>query len=52
MGFVSWYKKTVKSKKKFVAAQNLEDWLPSLPLKTRKAKKKITVFFRDSFVLP
>jgi hypothetical protein len=38
-----WYKKAVMSKKKVIAARNLKKIGPSLPLKTRKAKKKIRV---------
>jgi len=38
-----WYKQTVIPKKKVIAARNLKDCLPSLPLKTRKQKTKITV---------
>jgi hypothetical protein len=37
---------------KFIAARNVKECLPSLPLKTRKEKKKIKVFSRDNFVLP
>ena len=42
-GFWFWYKMIVMTKKKVIAARNLKDCLPSLPLKTRKAKKKIKV---------
>ena len=36
-------------KKKVFAARNLKDCLPSLPLETGKAKKKITVFLSRQF---
>ena len=45
------YKKTLNPKKKVISARNLEDCLPSLPLKTRKAKNENQIFYRDSFVL-
>jgi hypothetical protein len=35
------------SKKKVIAARNLKDCLPSLPLKTRKQKKE-----KESFLSP
>jgi len=38
-------------KKKLIDTRNLKDCLPSLPLKTRKQKKKIKVFNRYNFVL-
>ena len=41
--------KTVMPKKEVIAARNLQDCLPSLPLKTRKAKKKIKVFLSRQF---
>jgi len=49
MEFLFWYKKTVMPKKKFIAARNLKDCLPNLPLKTRKAKEKIKVLFSRQF---
>jgi len=36
-------------KKKVFASRNLKDCLPSLPLKSRKAKKKIKVFLSRQF---
>jgi hypothetical protein len=36
--------KDSNAKKKVVAARNLKDCLPNLPLETGKAKKKIKVF--------
>ena len=41
-GFWFWYKKAVKEK--VFPARNLKDYLPNLPLKTGKGKKKIKVF--------
>jgi hypothetical protein len=32
-------------KKKYIAARDLKDCLPNLPLKTGKGKKKIKVFW-------
>jgi hypothetical protein len=50
--FRSDTKKKVVLKKKVFAARNHKDCLPSLPLKTRKQKKKIKVFNPDNFMLP
>jgi hypothetical protein len=50
--FRSGTKKKVVPKKKDFATRNLKDCLPSLPLKTRKQKKKIKVFYPDNFMLP
>jgi hypothetical protein len=50
--FYSGTKKAVMPKKKVFVARNLKDCLPSLPLKTRKAKKKIKVFLNKIYVLP
>jgi hypothetical protein len=43
--YLLWYKETVMPKKKVIAARNLKDCLPSLPLKTGKAKKEKQSFF-------
>jgi len=50
--FVLVQKDSNAKKKKLIAARDLKGCLPSLPLKTRKEKKKIKVFSRDNFVLP
>jgi hypothetical protein len=43
-------------KQKYIAARDLKDCLPNVPLKTGKAEKKIKAFlkffYRDTFVLP
>jgi len=35
-----------------IAARNLNDCLPCLPLKTEKQKRKSIFFYRDNFMLP
>ncbi len=45
-------KKTAMPKKKVIVARNLKECSPSLPLKTRTAKKRKSIFYRDTFVLP
>jgi hypothetical protein len=50
LGFLFWYKKTVMPKKRNILVQGtLKDCLPNLPLKTRKAKKKIKDFLSRQF---
>jgi hypothetical protein len=49
-GFLFRYKKAVMPKKKVFAARNHKDCLPSLPLKRRKAKKKILFFYRATIL--
>ena len=41
--------KPVMPKKKKFVARNLKDFLPNLPLRTGKAKKKIKVFLSRQF---
>ena len=40
------------SKKKVIAARDLKDCLPNLPLKTRKSKKKIKGFIATILCFP
>jgi hypothetical protein len=35
-----------------ITARDLKDRLPNLPLKTEKAKEKLTFFYQNNFVLP
>jgi hypothetical protein len=44
-----WYKKTVMPKKKYIAARDLKDCLPNLPLKTGE-KKENEIFLSRQFL--
>jgi hypothetical protein len=48
-GFLFWYKKTAIPKMKVFAARNLKDFLPNLPVKSGKARKKFKVFLSRQF---
>jgi hypothetical protein len=51
-GFLSWYKKTVIPKKKFIAARNLRVCLPSLPQKKKSEKENQSFFITTILCFP